>query len=587
MSPNNWFSRAWNILRRGYMCDMNVWVKSAENLYGDTTFLEAYEKTGKVLNICMTRADATDGDAGAPLVLNYKNAPNVVLYSAVLCSVSIPFFSYPLNLKEKTRDGQLVESVEFEGSFYHDGSLSGDIPINLLRDMWGITFTIVSQVNPHVFPFSGLRAHGEAGSPVTWRGRSGKWRAGFVLSALELFFKESMRFILRLVALLDVSPTYRGINCGALALQSYSGDVTVHPRSLSWRHARFANDLTKDEIDWYLQEGRVMTYPKMSLILNRMRIERALERIHLAAFEHLYASRLIDQQNNLAPQGVYSPVSFPGGGSTPSINPYSVVEQRTFKHISQLHHMASQRYTSAHSSQTRSPRVGGGEARHGASAANTHSTGKAGRSALAGNGHLAEGGRGGRDGGRGPVSCRAGGGGGGGGSRPVSRGRVEGGGPMDYTCSSSNKHSKNLRTSTTGGPPRQSFFTSNARSGRSNGTPVAALPYSKGERGGDDSSDSQEGRREGHRRGGMGKRGGARNMDEEGFSRGRAKDNGQHEAETRGWDEGRVMVVERDGAAANQHQRRREKARKAAGGGDDLGGMAPSKTHVSSGWDDV
>lgn len=39
------------------MCDMDVWKAAAKKLFGDLTFLEAYQRTGRVLNISMTRAD--------------------------------------------------------------------------------------------------------------------------------------------------------------------------------------------------------------------------------------------------------------------------------------------------------------------------------------------------------------------------------------------------------------------------------------------------------------------------------------------------------------------------------------------------
>ncbi|KAF8819801.1 phospholipase, patatin family protein [Cardiosporidium cionae] len=211
-SPNNWLRRFWNILKRGYMCDVDVWQNSVFELYGDMTFLEAYQRTGRILNISLTRADRCE----SVLVLSYKNAPNVVIFSAV---------------------------------------------------------------NPHVFPFCGLRAHGEAGIPINWRGRNGQWRAGFLLSGLELFFKENMRFLLRLIALLDLSPTCRGINCGSLALQSYVGDVTVHPPGLTFKHLKLANDPSQEDVEWYVREGRQMTFPKLSFIINRVRIDHALERL--------------------------------------------------------------------------------------------------------------------------------------------------------------------------------------------------------------------------------------------------------------------------------------------------------------------
>ncbi|KAF8819842.1 phospholipase, patatin family protein [Cardiosporidium cionae] len=329
-SPNNWLWRFWNILKRGYiihkkfyMCDVEVWEDSVFELYGDLTFLEAYQRTGRILNISLTRADRYE----PALVLNYKNAPHVVIYSAVLASLSFPFLGLPFHLKEKlpaksddpeNSSFTIVDSHEFEAAYFHDGSLRGDVPVGSLKDIWGTKFTIVSQVkamsrrdmwqilnmvnvgnvalwrdaetgggrdkeigyvNPHVFPFCGLRAHGEAGIPINWRGRNGQWRAGFLLSGLELFFKENMRFLLRLIALLDLSPTCRGINCGSLALQSYIGDVTVHPSGLTFKHLKLANDPSQEDVEWYLRGGRQMTFPKLSFIVNRVRIDRALERL--------------------------------------------------------------------------------------------------------------------------------------------------------------------------------------------------------------------------------------------------------------------------------------------------------------------
>ncbi|EPR61927.1 phospholipase, patatin family protein [Toxoplasma gondii GT1] len=274
LSPNSWLFRLWNVLTKGYMCDIDVWKASSKKLFGDLTFLEAYQRTGRVLNISMTRADREESGVQ---VMNYVTAPNVLIWSAILCSCAFPFLSLPLPLREKSPKGKAVISKVFGCSYFHDGSLSGDIPTEQMREAWAVSYSIVSQVNLHVFPFAGLRTHGEAGIPVHWRGRSSKWRAGFLLSALELFFKEHIRFLLRLIALLDVSPTLRGINAGSLALQSYTGDVTLHPRYISARYLRLLNDTRPSDISWYLQEGRLMAFPKLHLIRNRMRIDRCFE----------------------------------------------------------------------------------------------------------------------------------------------------------------------------------------------------------------------------------------------------------------------------------------------------------------------
>ncbi|KAL8270886.1 hypothetical protein Esti_005180 [Eimeria stiedai] len=281
LSPNNWGSRALNLCRRGYMCDTSAWVSASQKLFRDITFKEAFERTGRCLNIAMTRADR-DGEVQ---LMNHKNAPNVVVWSAVCCSCAFPFLTLPMPLLERHRGDRLSISPPHcqETPCYHDGSLSGDVPLKALSAACGALYTIVSQVNPHVFPFSGIHAHGEAGKPVSWRGAGGQWRGGFVLSGLELLLKEHLRFLLRLIALLNVSPTFRGINARSLALQPYTGDITVSPRRLYWRHLKLMNDQSLDDVQWYVQEGRLMSFPKLHIISNRMKIERAIEALVAAA----------------------------------------------------------------------------------------------------------------------------------------------------------------------------------------------------------------------------------------------------------------------------------------------------------------
>ncbi|OEH78669.1 patatin-like phospholipase domain-containing protein [Cyclospora cayetanensis] len=310
LSPNSWIERFLNIFKRGYMCDTAAWVAASQKLFSDITFLEAYHRTGRCLNIAMTRADR-DGEVKARstpgpylevlfAALSVCSYPDATLLGgrqaggtsrvspqeeftppiAVCCSCAFPFLTLPMPLLERGQDGRLSISPPNapETPYYHDGSLSGDIPLKSLASSYcGPLYSIVSQVNPHVFPFSGIRAHGEAGKPVSWRGAGGQWRGGFVLSGLEVFLKEHLRFLLRLIALLNVSPTLRGINAGALALQPYTGDVTVCPRRLYWRHIKLMNDQSFADVKWYVQEGRAMAFPKLHLISNRMRIEKAID----------------------------------------------------------------------------------------------------------------------------------------------------------------------------------------------------------------------------------------------------------------------------------------------------------------------
>ncbi|CAA9987510.1 patatin-like phospholipase, putative [Plasmodium knowlesi strain H] len=178
----------------------------------------------------------------------------------------------------------IINSVQFKNTYFHDGSLKSDIPAHNLNQILSVKYKIVSQVNPHVFPFTGVRVHGEAGKPVKWRGNSGHWRGGFLMSSMEILFKENMRYILRLMALLDLSPTIRGLNAGSIAMQNYNGDITLHPKRLYLRHFKLISVSNYDDVEWYIQQGRQMTFQKLPLILNRMKIEKKLIKMKKSFF---------------------------------------------------------------------------------------------------------------------------------------------------------------------------------------------------------------------------------------------------------------------------------------------------------------
>jgi len=281
LQPEGIWGRFKNFVTQGYCCDVDVWQKLTMDFFGNITFAEAFAKTGRVLNVSLTRADRQE----PPLILNYTNASSVLIASAVIASCSFPGLGPPFHLQEKAADGQNIFNSElFAHEYFHDGSIIGDIPLEPLKEIWGIQFSIVSQVNAHVFPFCGLRAHGEAGRPVAWGASSDRygWRGGFLLSGSEVALKEHLRFLLRLIVLLNVSPTFKGVNIANL-VQSYSGDITIHPRRLFWPHRNFMFDPTPEEAHWYIQEGKQMVFPKMSIIRSRLRVDKALRNLFAAA----------------------------------------------------------------------------------------------------------------------------------------------------------------------------------------------------------------------------------------------------------------------------------------------------------------
>ncbi|SCN59767.1 patatin-like phospholipase, putative [Plasmodium chabaudi chabaudi] len=200
------------------------------------------------------------------------------------CNSEVMDLNEDKNVDLLNEEYTIINSVQFKNMYFHDGSLKSDIPARNLNQILSVKYKIVSQVNPHIFPFTGVRVHGEAGKPVKWRGSSGRWRAGFLMSSMEILFKENVRYILRLMALLDISPTIRGLNAGSIAMQRYHGDITLHPNRLFLKHFKLISVSSYDDVEWYIQEGRQMTFQKLPLIMNRMKIEKKLIQVKKCFF---------------------------------------------------------------------------------------------------------------------------------------------------------------------------------------------------------------------------------------------------------------------------------------------------------------
>ena len=104
---------------------------------GDTTFEEAYKKTGRVLCIALS---ATTKKA-PPVLINYITAPNVTIASAVLASAAVPGFIDPMKLQLKDDKG-VVRKPAKQDETYRDGSIESDIPKDGLAEMVRVLETL-------------------------------------------------------------------------------------------------------------------------------------------------------------------------------------------------------------------------------------------------------------------------------------------------------------------------------------------------------------------------------------------------------------------------------------------------------------
>lgn len=262
-----WVPRWW---RTGARFDSVDWAKRcAWFTHGSLTFLEAYQRTGRILNV-----SCVPSDPHSPTILaNYRTAPDCVIWSAVLASAAVPGILNPVVLMRKKRDGKL-EAYSF-GHKWKDGSLRTDIPLKALNLHFNVNFSVVSQVNPHINLFF-FSSRGSVGRPVTHRKGRG-WRGGFLGSAIEQYIKLDLNKWLKVLRHLELLPRPLGQDWSEVWLQRFSGTTTIWPRTRASDFWYILSDPTMARMARMLQVGQLAAWPKLKFISNRMAIEKVIE----------------------------------------------------------------------------------------------------------------------------------------------------------------------------------------------------------------------------------------------------------------------------------------------------------------------
>ncbi|KAL2146002.1 hypothetical protein VTI28DRAFT_5659 [Corynascus sepedonium] len=263
-----WFRRWW---KTGARFDSVDWARQcAWWTRGSMTFREAYERTGRILNV-----SCVPSDPHSPTILcNYLTSPDCVIWSAVIASAAVPGILNPVVLMMKTRSGQLVP-YSF-GHKWKDGSLRTDIPIKALNLHFNVNFTIVSQVNPHINLFF-FSSRGSVGQPVIHR-RGRGWRGGYIGSAMEQYLKLDLTKWLRVLRQLELLPRPLGQDWSMLWLQTFGGTVTIWPKVVMSDFFHILSDPDSARLARMIYEGQQSAFPKMKFIGNRLRLERLVEK---------------------------------------------------------------------------------------------------------------------------------------------------------------------------------------------------------------------------------------------------------------------------------------------------------------------
>jgi len=262
-------------LTKGSLFDISHLTRVMRASLGDITFQEAYNRTRRILNICVSSASLYE----LPRLLNYVTAPNVLIWSAVAASCSVPFIFSPASLLAK--DPRTGSTVAWNPSpqRWIDGSVDNDLPMTRLAEMFNVNHFIVSQVNPHVVPFLArdegfLPAASDA--TLTSPPPPGIRPCPAWLHTLTRLAKGEALYRMRSLAEIGVLPNVL-TKAASVLNQKYSGDITILP---AIRYADFPHMLSNPSEAFMVAAalaGERATWPQLSRIRNHCAIELALD----------------------------------------------------------------------------------------------------------------------------------------------------------------------------------------------------------------------------------------------------------------------------------------------------------------------
>lgn len=247
------------MLKKKHVLDPEQLLDSISSNIPSLTFLEAYRRTGRVINI--TVSPTRSGQK--PLILNYKTAPHVLIPHSCRASSSIPFLFPAIGLKAKNGQNEWVDYMHTER--WADGGVHTDIPMGRMGRVHNVNHFIVSQTNPHVLPFV---KNGE--------------RRGVVPMLLELTSSSIHAQWHQTIGVIKKRTASRALRfwldrADALLGQDYLGDINIHPDFAMSRYLKVMANPTSDEVNDFILAGERATWPKLPMIKNQTHISRVLQ----------------------------------------------------------------------------------------------------------------------------------------------------------------------------------------------------------------------------------------------------------------------------------------------------------------------
>ncbi|KAA8652223.1 uncharacterized protein ATNIH1004_001127 [Aspergillus tanneri] len=269
---DNWL---WTLLRRikryaqkGYFFDTEVLEECVRANLGDLTFEEAYARSKRILNITVVTSSKT----GAPNLLNYLTAPNVLIWSAAVASnVSTNSLYQPVTIYCKDETGSIVPWTYAQDVTFHPWRHAQyderESPLTRIAELFNVNNFIVSQARPYLVPF--LRSDLD----LLDRRPMGQWNITRTLMRLVLL---EIRHRLKQLNYVGLLPQ---MLARLLIEETIPGpNLTLVPDLSLGDFTKLFQNPTKESLDHWILKGERGVWPAVSALKVRCVVEIELDK---------------------------------------------------------------------------------------------------------------------------------------------------------------------------------------------------------------------------------------------------------------------------------------------------------------------